>query len=116
MPRLTLFVPRTFRSEDLEAALPDIRVPFLALHGTADTVVDISSSRLLVERASSDDKRLREVSNALHSLLCEPPDVRADVLHYITEWLEPRAAKAASRARVVADRLSASAAAPILAE
>ena len=88
----------------MEAALPDISVPFLALHGTADTVVDISSSRLLVERASSDDKRLREIPNALHSLLCEPPEVRADVLHYITEWLEPRAAKAAARARSSAER------------
>jgi alpha-beta hydrolase superfamily lysophospholipase len=91
------------RSEDLEATLTDISVPFLALHGTADSVVDIQSSRLLVERARSEDKRLREVPNALHSLLCELPDVRADVLHYITEWLEPRAAKAAARARALAE-------------
>ena len=78
-------------------------MPFLALHGTADSVVDIQSSRLLVERARSEDKRLREVPNALHSLLCELPDVRADVLHYITKWLEPRAAKAAARARALAE-------------
>ena len=93
----------------MEASLPDISVPFLALHGTADTVVDISSSRLLVERAASEDKRLREVPNALHSLLCEPPEVRADVLHYITEWLEPRAAKAASRALASAERRASAA-------
>jgi alpha-beta hydrolase superfamily lysophospholipase len=93
--------------------LPDISLPFLAVHGTADTVVDIRSSRLLVERASSDDKRLREVPGALHSLLCEPPDVRADVLHYVTEWLEPRAAKAAARARAAAEgRSSVVSAAP----
>jgi alpha-beta hydrolase superfamily lysophospholipase len=96
----------------LEASLPDISVPFLALHGTADTVVDISSSRLLVERAASDDKRLREIPNALHSLLCEPPEVRADVLHFITEWLEPRAAKAASRARASAERRASATMAP----
>ena len=92
--------------------MPDITVPFLALRGTADTVVDIGSSRLLLERASSEDKRLREVPNALHSLLCEPPDTRADVLHYVTEWLEPRAAKAAARARALADRVPVAATAP----
>ena len=103
---LTFCAPASIRSEDLEASLPDVKVPFLALHGTADSVVDIRSSRLLVERAASEDMRLREVPGALHSLLCELPDVRADVLHYVTEWLEPRAAKAAAKARAQEDRPS----------
>jgi len=94
----------------LEASLPDIRLPFLSLHGTADTVVDIRSSRLLLERASSADKELREIQDALHSLLCEPPATRAEVLRHVTEWLEPRAAKAEADARAEDRRLAAQAA------
>jgi acylglycerol lipase len=82
----------------LEAQLERVRVPFLALHGTADSVVDVSSSRRLLAASPSPDKTLIELPGALHSLLCEFPPVRTAVLGHIIEWLEPRAAAAAAAA------------------
>ena len=77
-------------SEALEAQLDDVEVPFLACHGTADTVVDVESSRRLLQRARSPDKQLIEVPGALHSLMCELPPVREELLRQITAWLETR--------------------------
>jgi alpha-beta hydrolase superfamily lysophospholipase len=81
-------------SDALEPQLGDVDVPFLACHGTADTVVDVASSRLLLQRAKSADKTLIEVPDALHSLMCELPPVREQLLRQITEWLQVRAAAA----------------------
>jgi alpha-beta hydrolase superfamily lysophospholipase len=102
--------PATPRSATLEALLPRVRVPFLAVHGTADRVVDVASSRRLVAAAASEDKTLVEVPGALHSLLCELPPVRAAVLARVTDWLAPRAAAAgaaAAAARTAAPAASA---------
>jgi acylglycerol lipase len=87
------------RSETLEAQLGAVRVPFLAIHGTADVVVDICSSRRLMEAAQSKDKTLIEMPGALHSLLCESPPVRAAVLAHVQDWLAPRAAAALAASR-----------------
>ena len=86
------------RSATLEAQLDRVHTPFLALHGTADTVVDVSSSRRLLAASPSTDKTLIELPDALHSLLCEFPPVRNAVLGHITAWLEPREAAAAAAA------------------
>ena len=77
-------------SAGLEADLAAVRLPFLAMHGTADTVVDISGSRLLHARSASSDKTLEEVPGALHSLLCELPPVREAVLRRVVAWVAER--------------------------
>ena len=74
--------------------MAQVDVPFITLHGNADTVVDVRSSRRLLAEAASADKTFVEVPGALHSLLCELPAVRGDVLRRISEWLAPRAAAA----------------------
>ena len=78
-------------SEQLEGQLGSVIVPFLALHGTADTVVDVTSSRRLVAHSRSQDKRLVEFEGARHTLLAELPPRRAEVLLHVTEWLRERA-------------------------
>ena len=83
-------------SSRLESSLGDVRIPFLALHGSADRIVNVASSRRLLAEAASADKRLVEFEGARHTLLAEPPALRAEILDLIAGWLSKRAAEAGS--------------------
>ncbi|KAK4801731.1 hypothetical protein SAY86_022218 [Trapa natans] len=64
------------------------RVPFLVLHGTADTVTDPEGSLKLYKEASSADKTIRLLEGYLHDLLFEPEKeaIAADII----QWLNSR--------------------------
>ncbi|KAF2588734.1 hypothetical protein F2Q70_00040182, partial [Brassica cretica] len=49
-----------------------IKVPFLVLHGTADTVTDPKATQRLYDEASSSDKSIKLFDGLLHDLLFEP--------------------------------------------
>jgi alpha-beta hydrolase superfamily lysophospholipase len=68
--------------------LPELRLPILLLHGDADSLVPLSASRLVHERAGSADKELRVYPGLYHEVLNEPewPDVASDLLG----WLDAR--------------------------
>lgn len=65
-----------------------LRVPFLVLHGTADTVTDPEGSLKLYQEASSADKTIRLYEGYLHDLLFEPEKeaIAADII----QWLNSR--------------------------
>jgi alpha-beta hydrolase superfamily lysophospholipase len=74
----------------LERELPDIALPLLILHGTADKATRPSGSQLFHERASSVDKTLKLYEGYYHDPLNDLG--HAQVLDDIQAWLEARLA------------------------
>ncbi|GAB2292738.1 hypothetical protein Dimus_026974 [Dionaea muscipula] len=69
----------------LQQNLSRLRVPFLILHGSADTVTDPGASQRLYLEASSVDKTVKLYQGLLHDLLFEPE--RNAIVHDIVDWL-----------------------------
>ncbi|BFG33245.1 hypothetical protein CerSpe_195190 [Prunus speciosa] len=72
----------------LQQNLSKLRVPFLVLHGTADTVTDPEASQKLYNEASSTDKSIKLFDGLLHDLLFEPE--REAIAKDIIDWLNQR--------------------------
>lgn len=77
-------------SLELEASLAEVATPFLCVHGDADEIVSLEGSKLLVEKAKTQDKTLSVYPNMLHAPLCEFPEVRSKVEQEILSWLRER--------------------------
>lgn len=74
--------------ERLKEAFPQIRLPLLILHGTADRATRPDGSRLFHELAGSEDKTLKLYDSNVHDLL---RDVDRDrVMEDIAAWLIAR--------------------------
>ncbi|KAG2321844.1 hypothetical protein Bca4012_057769 [Brassica carinata] len=72
----------------LQQNLNKVKVPFLVMHGTADSVTDPNASKRLYDEASSSDKTIKLFDGLLHDLLFEPErDIIAGV---ILDWLNQR--------------------------
>ncbi|XP_026385822.1 caffeoylshikimate esterase-like [Papaver somniferum] len=68
-----------------------VTAPFLTVHGTSDGVTCPSSSRLLYEKASSEDKSLKIYEGMYHSLIQGEPDENSQrVLDDMREWIDER--------------------------
>ncbi|KAK4766048.1 hypothetical protein SAY87_007690 [Trapa incisa] len=72
----------------LQHNLAQLGVPFLVLHGTADTVTDPEGSLKLYKEASSSDKTIRLLDGYLHDLLFEPE--KEAIVADIIQWLDSR--------------------------
>ncbi|KAM5570325.1 hypothetical protein ABKV19_011136 [Rosa sericea] len=72
----------------LQQNLSKMKVPFLVLHGTADTVTDPGATQKLYEEASSTDKTITLYDGLLHDLLFEPE--REAISKQIIDWLNHR--------------------------
>ncbi|XP_065916459.1 monoacylglycerol lipase-like [Dysidea avara] len=48
-----------------------IKLPFITLHGTDDTMVDISSSQFLFDNAQSEDKTFERFQDGRHRLISD---------------------------------------------
>ncbi|GAA0138435.1 phospholipase [Lithospermum erythrorhizon] len=72
----------------LQQNLRKLTVPFLVLHGTADTVTDPEASQMLHHGATSSDKSIKLYKGLLHDLLFEPE--KEDILKDIIDWLNSR--------------------------
>jgi alpha-beta hydrolase superfamily lysophospholipase len=75
--------------ERIEARVPELDVPLLVMHGSADVVNDPEGSRRLVARAGCTDKQLYVYDGLAHDLIHEPE--RARVVRDVGEWLKDRA-------------------------
>ncbi|KAG6752828.1 hypothetical protein POTOM_042867 [Populus tomentosa] len=75
----------------LQQNLKRLRVPFLVLHGAADTVTDPDASQKLYEEASSTDKTIKLLEGFLHDLLIEPE--REEIMKDIIDWFNCRVSK-----------------------
>ena len=65
-----------------------ISVPLLIIHGTQDKLSDPEGSKLLYNRVSSTDKKLKLYDGLYHELMNEPE--KEQVLQDIVDWLEQR--------------------------
>ncbi|KAG1358783.1 monoglyceride lipase [Cocos nucifera] len=72
-------------SSYLQQNLSKVTVPFLVLHGTADTVTDPEGSQRLYNEAPSTNKSIKLYEGFLHDLLFEPE--RDDIAKDIIDWL-----------------------------
>eukprot|EP00258_Populus_trichocarpa_P010242 XP_002317713.3 uncharacterized protein LOC7454007 isoform X1 [Populus trichocarpa] len=72
----------------LQQNLKRLRIPFLVLHGAADTVTDPAASQRLHEEASSTDKTIQLLEGFLHDLLLEPE--REEIMKDIIDWFNCR--------------------------
>ncbi|CAL5445317.1 unnamed protein product [Camellia sinensis] len=72
----------------LQQNLRRLKVPFLVLHGTTDTITDPEASKKLYEEASSTDKTIKLLQGCLHDLLFEPE--REMIVETIIDWLNCR--------------------------
>jgi acylglycerol lipase len=66
----------------------DLRLPLLVMHGGADELVPDAGSRMIHERASSEDKTLEIWDGLYHEILNEPEQER--VLELVVSWLGER--------------------------
>jgi alpha-beta hydrolase superfamily lysophospholipase len=64
--------------------IPEMKLPFLVMHGTADVVTNIEGSRALATGAASTDKQLKEWPELAHDLLHEPE--HDQVIAFAADW------------------------------
>jgi alpha-beta hydrolase superfamily lysophospholipase len=79
----------------LEKHAPKIDLPVAIFHGGADGLADPEGSRVLHERASSQDKALRVYDGLFHEIFNEPE--RDHVLSDVVAWLDARVSSSASQ-------------------
>jgi alpha-beta hydrolase superfamily lysophospholipase len=74
------------------ARFPDevrgLRLPLLVMHGRADGLAPVAGSRMVHDRAGSEDKELEIYDDLYHEILNEPEQDR--VLDRIVGWLDER--------------------------
>uniref|UniRef100_K4A3T5 Serine aminopeptidase S33 domain-containing protein n=1 Tax=Setaria italica TaxID=4555 RepID=K4A3T5_SETIT len=75
-------------SSYLQRNLSRVTVPFLVLHGTADTITDPRASQRLYHASMSTNKSIKLYDGYLHDLLFEPE--RDDIANDIINWLSAR--------------------------
>lgn len=93
-PRLGTGLSLLKASNDIEAHLEEVSLPFLVLHGEADTVTDPAVSQLLHAAAKSPDKAIITYPDMWHGLLEGEPDDNVErVYKDIFAWLEKRSAR-----------------------
>ena len=68
--------------------LGELRLPFIALHGTGDTIVDPSGTRVLYEKAGSTDKTLKLYDGGYHEVFHDHD--REQFLRDVIDWLNAR--------------------------
>ncbi|KAL8548687.1 hypothetical protein ACS0TY_007819 [Phlomoides rotata] len=87
-PRLKTALEMLRTSMNLEDSLNEVTIPFLVLHGEADTVTDPEVSRALYERASSRDKTIKLYPGMWHGLTAGETDDNIDIVFSdIISWL-----------------------------
>ncbi|GAB4529233.1 MAG: alpha/beta hydrolase [Anaerolineae bacterium] len=74
------------QGQKMRAALGDLRVPMLIMHGTADPITPPAGSRTMMERAASTDKTLKLYEGFYHEVHNEPEQQR--VFNDMIAWLD----------------------------
>ena len=70
----------------LEQRLPELDLPLLAMHGTADRLADPSGSQMLFKQARSKDKTLKLYEGLYHEIFNEPD--REKIFSDLDDWLK----------------------------
>ncbi|KAI4349663.1 hypothetical protein L6164_010227 [Bauhinia variegata] len=94
-PRVKTALEMLRTSMSLEDSLHEVALPFLVMHGEADTVTDPEVSRALYDRASSKDKTIKLYPGMWHALTAgESDDNIETVFADIIAWLDKHASNA----------------------
>lgn len=75
-------------AQRIQAQMEAITCPLLVFHGTADRLTDPLASRMLYERARSDDKTLELYEGLYHETFNEPE--KTQVLDDVAAWIAAR--------------------------
>jgi alpha-beta hydrolase superfamily lysophospholipase len=70
----------------LETTMPQVQVPSLIVHPTADTEIRIRQARAIADAAGSDDVTYHEIKGAPHYL----EGHRRDAINVVAEWIAAR--------------------------
>ncbi|CAM8912002.1 unnamed protein product [Rhodiola kirilowii] len=93
-PRLGTVLELLRVTDLLSKKLPDVTLPFLVAHGSADVVTDPEVSVELYEKAASEDKTIRIYDGMMHSLLFGETDENVEtVRRNVLQWLNDRSAQ-----------------------
>ncbi|XP_050235664.1 caffeoylshikimate esterase-like [Mercurialis annua] len=92
-PRLKTALEMLRASMSLERTLNQVRLPFLVLHGDADTVTDPEISKALYKQAGSADKTIKLYPEMWHALTAGETDrnvgtVFADIISWLDKHTE----------------------------
>jgi acylglycerol lipase len=87
-PTIALSLALVDRMALLAARAPELRLPLLLQHGTADRICDPAGTRALAAAAGSDDLTVRWYAGFWHEIYHEPE--RARPLADLREWLDAR--------------------------
>ncbi|WOL09251.1 caffeoylshikimate esterase-like isoform X2 [Canna indica] len=88
-------------SLDIQDKLNEVELPFLIVHGDADSVTDPAVSQSLYESASSKDKTFKLYPGMWHALTSgEPQESINLVFSDIIEWLNARTESSSSRLEI----------------
>ncbi|KAL3681836.1 hypothetical protein R1sor_024792 [Riccia sorocarpa] len=91
-PRLLTALEMLRASQQIEKNLKKISLPFLCLHGEADTVTEPEVSKALYTESISFDKSFKLYTGMWHGLTTGEPDQNVElVFGDITDWLDLRA-------------------------
>ena len=71
----------------LPAALPILKLPVLAMHGSEDKLAGVAGSRMVVECIGSKDKTLKIYEGLYHEIFNELPVDRTRVLGDLKAWI-----------------------------
>ena len=74
-------------TEGFPEQIPTLTLPLLLVHGSDDRLAPVQGSKMVYERAGSQDKTLNIYDGLYHEVLNELPDDRARVLADIDAWL-----------------------------
>ncbi|MGA9871087.1 MAG: lysophospholipase [Rhodococcus sp. (in: high G+C Gram-positive bacteria)] len=77
--------------QSLPARLSTLTLPVLLQHGSEDALADVSGSRMIAERAGSDDLTIEVYDGLYHEIFNEPEQDR--VLGDLIAWLSPRVSR-----------------------
>ncbi|XP_027126453.1 caffeoylshikimate esterase [Coffea arabica] len=99
-PRVGTMRELVRQTEYVQNNFHKVTVPFLTVHGTSDGVTCPSGSKMLYEKASSQDKTLKLYDGMYHSLIQGEPDESANlVLADMRAWIDERAQKYGPKAK-----------------
>lgn len=83
-------------TEAFPEQVPSLTLPLLLVHGSEDRLAPVQGSRMVHERASSEDKTLHVYDGLFHEVLNELPEDRERVLADIVAWLDAHTQAASS--------------------
>lgn len=76
--------------EDNFNLMSGLKVPFITLHSDSDRLCNVIGSRILVERAFTEDKALIEYPGAGHQLYLDLADTRDPAINATVKWIDGR--------------------------